>query len=1251
MKSIRTGLVGVISGGIGLILYPAIVQAQAPHDLQAPLAFTQQNSTTGLIDTSAIAPQSSASPLANLSVSAPDEMPIASSTSDASSIPTTQNLRQIPVEPFGFAQGSSRAESRLEPLWVGAKGLSPLRYVASVHQPRADETPVALPDPSTNLDASEEPVTLPEQSVVQILSPTVDTVLDVPATTVILQYAVGTQIELQVNGRAIDPSAIGRTETDATTNLVTQTWYGVSLHEGENTITARSLGGTEAQASVKVEVRGAPQALNVETVEARIPADGRSTATVRGQLLDEGGNRSNRDAVVTLETSTGQFVGADYNTDRPGFQVQARQGQFTAVLQSGLDAKTVRIRATTEALEAFTQMQFETVQRPSLVSGVVNLRLGARGTDYYGSFRDFLPPDGDNSTELDFSGAAFATGTIGEWTFTGAFNSDRPLNEDCNCNNRLFRSDQASERPYPVYGDSSTVDVLTPSTDNVYFRLERSARLLGTDPDFIMWGDYNTEEFASTSQQFTAITRQLHGLKANYNLGNLQVTGFYANNVEGFQRDTIAPDGTSGYYFLSRRLLVPGSEDIFIELEELNRPGTILQRERLTRGADYEIDYDRGTLLFRQPLLRTDVDETGRVLVRRIVATYQFESQDEDTNLYGARVRYHLAREVNRESWLGATYLRESQGNRDFELYGADALISFGDSDRLIAEYAHSSNDSEFLGRVSGSAYRLEADVNLGEGFQGRAYYRHADTGFSNNATVSFVPGQTRYGAQVQARLSATTTARVQYDREINKGIAPRPLESLEEFLNPLTEPIPGSAVDNSLTTISAGIQQRFGAANLAVDWIYRDREDRIAPNDLSSTSSQLRSRLTWALTDTLTFRALNELTLSSQTDPVYPDRTALGLDWLVYPGVKVSLEHQMFMRGQYEGQSITSFNVAGDYNLGTSTTLTGRYALVGGIDGLTSQGAVGLNHRWTIAPGLHMNLAYERVFGEFYGSTGAGTRFEQPYAFGQSASALGLGSGNSYSIGLEYTDNPNFKASARFEHRTSAQGSNTVISAAAVGKISPALTALFSYNQASSANFNSLGLEGEARGLGTTANLRLGLAYRDPNNDSFNALLRYEYRKNPATIPDTILLGNGTGSQEHLFAAEAIYAPNWRWEFYGKYAFRRSTSYLASDLVGTSSVSLAQLRATYRLGYNWDLVGEARWINQPSANYSELGFLLEAGYYITPGLRLAGGYAFGQISDRDFSGSRSAGGPYLGLTVKLSDLFDSFGQPRQRFD
>ncbi|HEY9808005.1 MAG TPA: TonB-dependent receptor [Halomicronema sp.] len=1115
---------------------------------------------------------------------------------------------------------------------------------------------------------------------VKIISPTPASVLDVPATTVILQYSAELEIELLVNGVPVDRSLIGRTETDETTNITTQTWYGVPLKEGENSLEVaikNSSTNINVPDKVSIAVRGNVSQLKVKTQETRIPADGRSTATIIGEILDEKGNRSNRDAIITLAASAGKFISTDYDTDQPGFQVKAINGEFTATLQSGIQAQLVRIRAVTlnpnstpeqqnntlanegekQELEAFTQIQFETNLRPSLMTGVVDLRFGRGGTDYWGRFEDFLPYGSDNSYQLDAKGAAFATGTFGGWLFTGALNSYRTLNETCGNQDRLFRDTQFYEQNYPTYGDNCTRETVTPSRDSLYLRFERSSGIMGANPDYFMWGDYGLTEFSTQSQQFTAVTRQLHGFKANYNLGDLQLSGFYSGNVEGFQRDTIVPDGTSGFYFLSRRLVFPGSENIFLEVEELERPGTVLYRKQLTRGTDYEIDYDRGTLLFRRPILRVEVDPLGSVLVRRIVGTYQYENNDGSTSITGGRLQYNISRDISRPSWIGTTYLREDRGVRDFELYGADAIVSFG-KNQLIAEYANSTNDSEFLGRVSGSAYRLELTGRLGQGgslfgnteifktpgvdnnsnsspINYRLYYRSTDAGFSNNATTSFVAGQTRYGGQISANVSSTTQIRFQADHEKNQGVAPRPLTSYTDLFEPRLEFVPGTQQDNSLTTISAGLLQRLGDdATFELDWITRNRQDSRENSPLNSSSSQLRSRLSYRFAENLVFRAQNELGLSSQQDYIYPDRTILALDWTAYPGITVRLSHVFFTGGQFETNSITSLDFLGDYKLGEDTTLTGRF---GFVNAQAMTGAVGIRQGWTIAPGLRIDGSYEHIFGDLFGRRGTGVQYAQPYAYGGGASALGVVGGDSYSVGIQYTNNPDFQASARYEHRNSSAGSNTVIAATANGKISRSIMALFRYQQASSSNQI-------LEALGDTKNLRLGLAYRDPEDDKFNALLRYEYRQNPSIIPDTLFFGSGTGGNDHTFALETIYAPNWQWEFYGKTALRHSTSYLASDLIGSGTTYLNQLRATYRFAYQWDVVGEVRWINQPADNYSETGFVLETGYYLTPNLRLAAGYVFGEISDRDFDASRSASGPYIGLTVKLNELFSGFG-------
>ncbi|MBD2101588.1 TonB-dependent receptor [Leptolyngbya sp. FACHB-261] len=1139
---------------------------------------------------------------------------------------------------------------------------TPLALLGTVPAVWANETKaseVGINEPET----SETRTVVAQAGGVSILSPQTSEVSEA-ATNLVIRYPAATQVEVTVNQKPLDPSlpnqVVQDEAQDDAQNLVIQSWPRIPLETGENVLRVRALPDGPAT-NVTVTVKNTAPRLELFAANApQIPADGRSTLTLQGQLSDASGARILQDTLVTLTTSAGKFIGADQDTDRPGFQVIARQGEFTAQLQSTLEAQKVRVRASLDPkqgqeqrrqeqqnqnqnqdqIEAETQVEFVTNLRTSLVSGSLSLRIGNSGSDFYRGFRDFLNPELlDDGTQVDFNAAVFATGRLGEWLFTGAWNNQRPLNQTCDNETRLFRDLQFCDQQYPVYGDSSTVDYLTPSIDSVYVRLERTSPVPGAEPDYAMWGDYNTEEFARASQLFSATTRQLHGFKLNYNLGNFQASVLYGNNVEGFQRDTIAPDGTSGYYFLSRRLLVEGSENVFLEIEEINRPGTVLERKTFSRGVDYDIDYDRGTILFRRPILATEFDPFGTTLVRRIVATYQYEGRgNTGTDLYAGRLQYNFSQEFNRESWAGISYLRDNQGDRNFELYGFDTLIPLGENSQFIAEVARSRNDSVYRGDITGTAYRFELNAALSQDLRGRLYYRDVDEDFSNNATISFTPGQTRYGASVNARIGPSTTFEALYDRESNYGISSLERTTFNDLFNPGIEPRPGSRVDNTLTTISAGIQQRFGAAELSLNWVNRDREDRIGDDDLDGNASQLVSRLTIPILQNLSFRAQNELNLG-ESDPLYPDRTVVGLNWAVMPGVSVQLNHQFYTEGRFARYSVTSLDTILEHSFSEDTKMTGRYSLLGGANGTTMQGAVGLNHRWTIAPGLRINLTYERLFGDVFGRTAAGDRYPQPYAVSQSAASLGLRSGHSYSVGFEYTDNPALQASARYEHRSDGDDDNTVISAAVTGKVSPSLTALLRYQQANSSNQL-------LTGLGDTSSVRLGLAYRDLQSDRFNALLRYEYRKNPSVIPDTLLFGNGTGSQDHTFALEAIYAPNWQWEFYGKYALRSSTTDFARNFSNNGFVSLAQFRTAYQLSYNMDLAGEVRWISQNSTDYNELGFVLETGYYLTPNLRLAAGYSFGRVSDREFD-SRSDSGPYVTLTVKLNELFNGFGLQR----
>ncbi|QQE63906.1 hypothetical protein GFS31_05770 [Leptolyngbya sp. BL0902] len=997
--------------------------------------------------------------------------------------------------------------------------------------------------------------------------------------------------------------------------------------------------------------------------EVQIPANSRSSLVVEGEVLDPDGNPVERDVVVTLTSSAGEFVGADYDTDRSGFQVLARQGRFEARLRSTLEAQVVTVRATVEGkaargleeaqtresyprLVADLQVHFLTDLRPTLISGVIDVRLGRGGTNLLSSFQDFLNPDAlNNDVSLDLSAGIFGTGSLGSWTFTGAYNSQRGLNDRCD-GGGLYRDVQACDQRYPTYGDSSTTSFLTPSADSLYLRFQRDSLAPDANPDYFMWGDFGTQEFAAPSQSFTATIREFHGLKGNFTFGNgIQLTALYGDNVRPFQRDTLAPDGTSGFYFLSQRLILRGSENVFLESEELNRPGTVVSRQPLFRGVDYEIDYDRGTLLFRQPISAVDLNPLGTTLVRRIVATYQIDDPNNRGSVYAGRVQYRP--QGNDGLLLGASLMTEDQGMQDFTLYGVDLLLPLGDVGRIVGEFARSSSSMDGT-TAEGNAYRLEASGSPVDWLLGQAYIRSTDSGFNNTASVSFRPGQTRWGAQLTGQVGPTTQLRAGVDQERNVGDTPAVLTTAEALLQPGQTPILGAAVDNTLTEYRAGVIQQLGTATLGVDYVNRSRTDRIG--DQSINASQLASRFNLPITGNLNFLAQSELNLSNEADPLYPTRNTVGLEWALQPGVSLRLAQQFISGGQGPG-SITSLDSLVSYDLDDNTTLTNRYSLLGANNGVTGQGSVGLNHRLVLAPGLRANIGFERIFGEGYNLTGAGQQFAQPFAVGSGASALGLQASTAYRVGLEYTDNPNWQASGRVEYRDSPGASNLVLGAAAAGRFTDSLSGLFRFD---TANFANQTITDQ---LGNSSNLRLGLAYRNPHSDQFNGLLSYEFRNNPSTTPDTLLFGAGSASQDHTLSLEGIYAPNWQWEFYGRYGLRHSTTSLTDTIIPSNTIHLGQFRANYRFAYRWDVGGEVRWIGQPVVGFNELGFALETGYYLTPDVRLGLGYSFGRANDGSFvggGGSRSASGPYFGITAKVNQLFNSFGvqpiaPPQQR--
>ncbi|NJM76869.1 MAG: hypothetical protein HC852_15135 [Acaryochloridaceae cyanobacterium RU_4_10] len=118
------------------------------------------------------------------------------------------------------------------------------------------------PTPTGSVDPKESaPSATPSATGVFFITPTNGELLNKPATAVTIQSPLDRKIELRVNGQLVDQKFIGRTETDTSTQIVKQTWYGVVLQAGSNTLTAHEVGKPAPAASILLNVPGEPTQL------------------------------------------------------------------------------------------------------------------------------------------------------------------------------------------------------------------------------------------------------------------------------------------------------------------------------------------------------------------------------------------------------------------------------------------------------------------------------------------------------------------------------------------------------------------------------------------------------------------------------------------------------------------------------------------------------------------------------------------------------------------------------------------------------------------------------------------------------------------------------------------------------------------------------------------------------------------------------------------------------------------------------
>ncbi|MDH3197335.1 MAG: OmpA family protein [Candidatus Krumholzibacteria bacterium] len=513
---------------------------------------------------------------------------------------------------------------------------------------------------------------------------------------------VGSRTTLSVNGGVVDESRLGERSVHVASGRETLTWYGVRLAPGWNEIvlSAARLDGTVDRDTVRVARSSQPREVVAARARHAVPADGSTRPTLRFDVIDAFGLGVADGVVATVIEGAEWVETPDARPAARGLQVVTQDGYVALVVAPRRETGRVGVAVECEGARATAEVAFVSPQRPLLATGVIDVTLGA-----YKSWGAGDPLGLDNTEDgvsLDAEARMFVRGAGPYGTSVTARVDTKKRFDD------PLEKDLSPERQYPVYGDGSSQHFAAPAQGGNYVSVER-------DESYARYGDFRTP---LTEGEFLAYRRATTGFATALLHGPQAFKAFVAKTDFATHKDVIPADGTSGFYYLSRKPIVENSERIVIETRDRFQNERVLDVHPMVRHQDYTINPFDGSILFKQPVAAFDAHFNPNT----IVALYELRTSDAGRYLFGARC--DLARDERYR--LGAAAVSVDGDGQRYALYGTDGEFR-ARGFQLGGEVARSEDDIA----GAGNAYKLSAGYERGRGALS-LYHRRVDGDFHN---------------------------------------------------------------------------------------------------------------------------------------------------------------------------------------------------------------------------------------------------------------------------------------------------------------------------------------------------------------------------------------------------------------------------------------------------------------------------------------------------------------------------------------
>ncbi|HEV7607246.1 MAG TPA: OmpA family protein [Steroidobacteraceae bacterium] len=581
------------------------------------------------------------------------------------------------------------------------------------------------------------------------LAPEPESIAAIASIKIAIQHEPGQTVELTNNGVPVNPLNFDGLTLNESNTVALSRWRAVSLVDGENRFAARVIGADGKvvwQAERSVHFGGGPVRAEIDNAASRLIADGRTRPVIALRMFDKYGKpaRAGTTAAFSLDAPYRSMWEVEQLDDN---QILATGTRIPQVEVGSNGIALIELEPTTVTGNAMVRLRYNERQseefkvwlaptaRDWILVGI------AEGTAAYnritGNMETASAAGREEGFDQDGRVAFFAKGRIkGEFLLTAAYDSAR---EKKDARDRLQGTIEP-DRYYLLYGDGTEQRFEAATQNKLYLKIERRQFVA-------LFGDFDT---GFTVTELTRYNRSLSGLRTDFAGEHVSVSGFAARTDTGLVQDELQGDGTSGLYHLSRSPIVIGSDKLRIEVRDRFEITRVVDTRELSRFIDYDLDYERGTVFFKEPVQSRD-QELNPVF---IVADYEVRTGGEDQTAAGLRVATKLAGD---KIEVGASAVLQGAQAGDTRIVGSDLTWRLSDETRVRAEVAQSQSDDPL--RPDSSTAWLVEGKHASEHLEARAFARETETGFGVDQQLTADTGARTVG--IDARYKFTDSVMV----------------------------------------------------------------------------------------------------------------------------------------------------------------------------------------------------------------------------------------------------------------------------------------------------------------------------------------------------------------------------------------------------------------------------------------------------------------------------------------------------------